>query len=100
MGPFQEGELFLIAEWGVLVNADGTPLQGASTGETHLDQEILATAARCIPLDGFHQECGRPGHRSHRWPRIAAANEIRLARREGALAGAAGPADAAGAALR
>src|SRR5215813_3852415 len=100
MRPFQEGELFLIAQWCVLIKADGAPLQGAAAGEAHLDQEILATAARSIPLDGFHQERGRPGHSGYRWSRIASANEIRLSRREGALGGASCPADVADAKLR
>src|SRR5438093_8595548 len=100
MRPFQEGELFLIAHGCVLVNADGAPLQGASAGEAHLDQEILATTARSIPLDGFHQERGRPSYSGYRWPRIASANEIRLSRREGSLGGASGPADVADAKLR
>src|SRR4029453_15739639 len=100
MRPFQEGELFLIAQWGVLIKADGAPLQGASAGKAHLDQEILATAARRVPLDSFHQERGRPGHRGDRGPRVASANELRLARGEGALGGASGPADVADAKLR
>src|SRR5215471_3501538 len=100
MRPFQEGELFLIAHGCVLVKADGPPLQGTSAGEAHLDQEILATAARSIPLDGFHQERGCSGHSGYRWPRIAAANEIRLSRRQGSLGSASGPADVADAKLR
>ena len=78
MRPFQKGELFLVALRRVLVKADGAPLQGASAGEAQLDQEILATAARRIPLDGFHQERGRPSHGSYCRPRIASANQIGL----------------------
>src|SRR5215467_13427398 len=100
MRPFQEGELFLIAHRCVLIKADGTPLQGASAGETHLDQEILATAARRITLNGFHQERGCSSDSGYRWPRIAAANEIRLSRRQGSLGGASCPADVADAKLR
>ena len=78
MRPFQEGELFFVAPRRVLVKADCSPLQGSSTCEAHLDQEILATSARSIPLDGFHQERGRPSHGSYCRPRIASANQIGL----------------------